>query len=259
MLVDDDEKPLDKRVGYGLKSQWKQWRDTTINVEYDLYDIDMFEVNFIEETLYQKKSWGRSSFVKAMIDLYADIELKDTLVMAVPKSEGDSYILHSIRVYECKPIRCPTCMVFGHFVDLCRKSPKVVHTSMNRVEAHANAYILKLSSPTNHKEAGGNVVKTTNSFELLNTLEVDPTAHERPSDPKDSTQSFGLGKSNVHVNEDSESDVEEIYDETAHFMETMDDDEYDPYNDVVYTTHSLFEEQKGFCDALDVKIRGRRK
>ncbi|GKC69779.1 hypothetical protein Tco_1115662, partial [Tanacetum coccineum] len=65
---------------------------------------------------------------------------------------------------------------------------------------------------------GGNMVKTTNSFELLNSLEVDPTAHEEPSDPKDSTQRVCLGKSNVQVNEASENDVEEVYDETMHFM-----------------------------------------
>ncbi|GKA21190.1 putative reverse transcriptase domain-containing protein [Tanacetum coccineum] len=65
---------------------------------------------------------------------------------------------------------------------------------------------------------GGNMVKTTNSFELLNSLEVDPMAHEEPLDPKDSTQRVALGNSNVHVNDDSESNVEEVYDKTAHFM-----------------------------------------
>ncbi|GKC69780.1 wall-associated receptor kinase 2-like protein, partial [Tanacetum coccineum] len=159
VLVDDDEKPREKLdypdnsnsddevepvqnetacflpskgVGYGPKSLWEQWRDTTLDDEYDLYEGKPFT---------KKKSWVRSSFAKAIIDLRADIELKDTLVVAVPKIEGDSYILHSVRVdYECNPISCPTCMVFGHFVDLCPKSPKVP--------------VSKMSSPTNHKEAG---------------------------------------------------------------------------------------------------------
>ena len=50
-----------------------------------------------------------------MIDLHADIELKDTLVVVVPKIEGNGYILHSIRVkYEWKLTRRSNCKLFGH-------------------------------------------------------------------------------------------------------------------------------------------------
>ncbi|GKD85300.1 hypothetical protein Tco_1356454, partial [Tanacetum coccineum] len=38
-------------------------------------------------TLMPMKSWGRSSFVRAVIDLRADVELNDTLVLVVPKLE----------------------------------------------------------------------------------------------------------------------------------------------------------------------------
>ena len=86
---------------------------------------------------------------------------------------------------------------------------------------------------------------------------------------------YDLRKSNVHVNEDSKSDMEEVYDESTHFMaskgmkersgignkslyeqwkETMSDDEYDPYDDDDYNTHGLFEEKEAFCDALDIKF-----
>ncbi|GJV86707.1 hypothetical protein Tco_1530645 [Tanacetum coccineum] len=41
---------------------------------------------------------------------------------------------------------------------------------------------------------------------------------KRNENPKDNTWRTGLGKSNIQVNEDSESEVEEVYDETAHFM-----------------------------------------
>nr|GFC62563.1 hypothetical protein [Tanacetum cinerariifolium] len=46
---------------------------------------------------------------RAMIDLRADVELKGTLVVAVPNIEGNGRILHSIRIeYEWKPTRCST-------------------------------------------------------------------------------------------------------------------------------------------------------
>ena len=57
-----------------------------------------------------------------MIDICADIELKDTLVVDVPKIESDGYILHTIHVeYEWKPSRCPTCKLFDHSLDQCPK------------------------------------------------------------------------------------------------------------------------------------------
>ncbi|GKD24841.1 hypothetical protein Tco_1231055, partial [Tanacetum coccineum] len=65
---------------------------------------------------------------------------------------------------------------------------------------------------------GGNMVTTTNSFDVLRSLEVDPATHNEPSNPKDNTRRTGLVMSNVQVNEDCASDVEEVNDETAHFM-----------------------------------------
>ena len=45
------------------------------------------------------ESWGRLSFTRAlMIDLHANVELKDTLVVVVPKIKGNGYIMHSIHV-----------------------------------------------------------------------------------------------------------------------------------------------------------------
>jgi hypothetical protein len=81
--------------------------------------------------------------------------------------------------------------------------------------------------------------------------------------------------SSVHVGDNSESDVENVNDKNGNFMaskhsksesgygnkslyegwkETLDNEDYDEYN-----THSISEEQEAFCDALDIKFRGRRK
>nr|GEU37801.1 hypothetical protein [Tanacetum cinerariifolium] len=56
----------------------------------DSYTFDMF-----------MQSWGRSSYVRAMIELRADVELKDNIV---------------------KPLRCEACKVFRHIHGECPKN-----------------------------------------------------------------------------------------------------------------------------------------
>ncbi|GJW03154.1 hypothetical protein Tco_1562010 [Tanacetum coccineum] len=61
------------------------------------------------------QSWGRSSFVRVMIELRADVELKDNIVVAMPKITREGHYTCNVRVeYEWKPPRCSSCKVFGH-------------------------------------------------------------------------------------------------------------------------------------------------
>ncbi|GJV54226.1 putative reverse transcriptase domain-containing protein [Tanacetum coccineum] len=51
------------------------------------------------------QSWGRSSYARAMIELQANVELKDTIVVAMPKIVGEGFYTCTIRVkYEWKPL-----------------------------------------------------------------------------------------------------------------------------------------------------------
>ncbi|GKC11877.1 hypothetical protein Tco_1008659 [Tanacetum coccineum] len=40
------------------------------------------------------ESWGRSSFARAMIELRADVELKDTIIVSVPKLVGEGFSMY---------------------------------------------------------------------------------------------------------------------------------------------------------------------
>nr|GEU73503.1 hypothetical protein [Tanacetum cinerariifolium] len=52
-------------------------------------------------------SWGMSSYARAMVELRADVELKNTLVVAILKFLGEGYTMSIIRVeYEWTPPRC---------------------------------------------------------------------------------------------------------------------------------------------------------
>ncbi|PWA64963.1 reverse transcriptase domain-containing protein [Artemisia annua] len=63
------------------------------------------------------QSWGRMDFACALIDIRADRELKDEMVMAIPNVEDDGEFLHTVRVdrvrIEREPPRCAVCMIFG--------------------------------------------------------------------------------------------------------------------------------------------------
>ncbi|GJW73642.1 alpha/beta hydrolases superfamily protein [Tanacetum coccineum] len=50
-------------------------------------------------------SWGRGSYARAIVELRADVELKDTIM------------------YDWTPLRCSSCKVFGHVLDECPKKP----------------------------------------------------------------------------------------------------------------------------------------
>ncbi|GJU81792.1 retrotransposon protein, putative, ty1-copia subclass [Tanacetum coccineum] len=69
------------------------------------------------------QSWGRSSYARAMIELRAEVELKDNIVAAMPKITREGYYTCNIRVeYEWKPHRCAGCKVFGHVHEECPKN-----------------------------------------------------------------------------------------------------------------------------------------
>nr|GEV78816.1 hypothetical protein [Tanacetum cinerariifolium] len=69
------------------------------------------------------QSWGRSSYARVMIELRADVELKDNIVVAMPKITKEGHYTCNVRVeYEWKPPRCSSCKVFGHIHEECSKN-----------------------------------------------------------------------------------------------------------------------------------------
>ncbi|XP_022007507.1 uncharacterized protein LOC110906721 [Helianthus annuus] len=68
-------------------------------------------------------SWGRSSFARALIEIDADQELKDHIVIAIPKLDEDGYITEKVKIeYEWQPQRCSICCIFGHNDQNCAKN-----------------------------------------------------------------------------------------------------------------------------------------
>ncbi|GKB10880.1 hypothetical protein Tco_0844803, partial [Tanacetum coccineum] len=58
-----------------------------------------------------------------MIELQADVELRDNIVVAMPKITREGHYTCNVHVeYEWKPPRCSSCKVFGHIHEECPKN-----------------------------------------------------------------------------------------------------------------------------------------
>ncbi|GKE14919.1 zinc knuckle CX2CX4HX4C containing protein [Tanacetum coccineum] len=71
-------------------------------------------------------SWGKSTYARALIEVSAEKELVESLVIAIPVDKENVITLATINIeYEWNPPRCSTCMIFDHHSDKCPKLPKV--------------------------------------------------------------------------------------------------------------------------------------
>ncbi|GKB44237.1 hypothetical protein Tco_0889179 [Tanacetum coccineum] len=184
------------------------------------------------------QSWDRSSYVRAMIKLLADGELKDTIVVAMPKVFGEGFNLCIIRVeYERKPPKQATIGVLvGQNVSF--KSTKQICIPFSN----------KNSASTNGKKKQAKVSREITLILDGKLKFVDDD--ENPLVP--------MG----NVDSDSESEVEVVFDEAANLMastsfkgrsdkgygtnslleqwrETKRDDDYDPYDKDLYESHDM--------------------
>nr|GEZ90172.1 hypothetical protein [Tanacetum cinerariifolium] len=89
-------------------------------------------VNLLKEDVGNVLIWVKlhgvpvmaSSYARAMIELRADVELKDTIVVTMPKLTREGFYTCIVRVeYEWKPPRCACCKIFGHIQEECPKNP----------------------------------------------------------------------------------------------------------------------------------------
>ncbi|GJV96870.1 hypothetical protein Tco_1548447 [Tanacetum coccineum] len=144
---------------------------------------------------------GHNIYVRAMIEIDAHKEMIDTMVVVVPKLNDIGYTCVTIRIkYEWKLSRCGTCAVFGHTLDRCTK---VVLIRTFVVNNNGNATVL------------------ANHFDVLNMVvnEEDVT----PSSVLGATfAKNGLSRGNNKASDlgadESDSEAEEVFNETTSFM-----------------------------------------
>ncbi|GJW40543.1 hypothetical protein Tco_0066388 [Tanacetum coccineum] len=172
-------------------------------------------------------SWGRSSYAIAIDELRADVELKDTIVVVVPKFNPRQAIRG-----------IPVGLMVGSKV--CFKPTKQVYQPVAKNNG--------ASANDKHKQARltRQEVSNSNLFDALNTVENDydlGTNGENlklaqkganfdvvSSSHRTSSEVFGweaAKKVDDPVNANSDSEVDEVFDETTYNEDPYDDDDFD--------------------------------
>ncbi|GJR78901.1 hypothetical protein Tco_0149686 [Tanacetum coccineum] len=110
----------------------------------------------------ERRCWGRSSYARAMIKLRANVELKDNIVVVMPKITREGYYTCNIRVeYEWKPPR------YSGWPDGVFKPTKQVYQPVSKKPtANTSGNKKKNMEPT--KE-----VSKSNPFDVLTSVEND--------------------------------------------------------------------------------------
>ncbi|GKB74125.1 RNA-directed DNA polymerase, eukaryota [Tanacetum coccineum] len=179
----------------------------------------------------------RSSYARAMIELRANVELKDTIVVAMPKLVEDGFYLCTIHVeYEWKPPKCSSCKIFGHVLDECLKnlSSDVAKNLKNPRQA------VRGTNGGNSKSVAKGSVNVTHGSSS-NTLIIDKI-NKLECQILDGKLMFMDDEWNPLVptgNVNKESEVEVVFDETANLMPST---SIKSGSDKGYGTNSLLEQ-----------------
>ncbi|GJY60549.1 cytokinin dehydrogenase 3-like protein [Tanacetum coccineum] len=217
---------------------------------------------------------GRSSYARVMVELRASVELKDNIVMAIPKITREGHYTCNVHVeYEWKPPRCSSCKVFGHIQEECIKNTGAGEKKTVKKPSQTSRSVLvgpkmgfkpqkeyrsvpkkpNASSSDNKKNKVEPTFEVSNSnpFDFLNSIDNDGefgtnwgTSNLVNNEATSSGSSFmninNDGECNTPISiVESDSEVEVVFDETANLrISTSGKDG----SDKGYGTNSLLEQ-----------------
>ncbi|GKA13827.1 reverse transcriptase domain-containing protein [Tanacetum coccineum] len=217
------------------------------------------------------QSWGRSSYARAMIEVRADVELKDTIVEECPKNPR----LGVLKILK-KPSQDPKGVLVSH------SNPfDVINSVDNDGELGANGGTSNLAS--NEANSSGSSFWNVETSSTSTTPIVDKIRKIKKliMDEKVTLvddDGIPLKKVDYLGDHDSEDEVESVYNDMARFMasekvgfgtksllkqwrdsyENSDYDE-DTYDDDMYEGQDIPDKIQDICDNLDIRVRGRKK
>ncbi|GJT56715.1 retrotransposon protein, putative, ty1-copia subclass [Tanacetum coccineum] len=228
------------------------------------------------------QSWGRSSYDRAMIELRADVKLKDNIVVAMPRVTGEGH-------YTCAGETKKTTSQAHKGIPV---GPKVGFKPSKEYRSVSKKHSTNSSSNKKQDVDSTNNVSDLNPFEVLNSVCEDGTSTtpimykigkfenliiDGQAILVDETVS-PLKKVEYQGDHDSEDEVASVDNDMARsmasemaefgthsFLEQWRDSygngDYDenPYDDDMYEGHDLTEEIQTICDKLDIRVRGRKK
>ncbi|GJX60011.1 zinc knuckle CX2CX4HX4C containing protein [Tanacetum coccineum] len=143
-------------------------------------------------------SWGRNSYARALIEVSAEKELMDSIVIAIPIDNGLGHTLETIEVeYEWKPLRCATCKTFDHQDDKCPK--RVIEVEKTSTDNQNDGFTMVTNKKKKGKSKDNSQPRQIEDQDDLITV---ATVGET---------STGIQYSTLHDNnDDTDSEVEEM-------------------------------------------------
>nr|GEW90896.1 RNA-directed DNA polymerase, eukaryota, reverse transcriptase zinc-binding domain protein [Tanacetum cinerariifolium] len=93
-------------------------------------------------------SWGKNGYARALIEVSADRDLMESIVIVIPLGKGKGHTLATIEIeYEWKPPICSICKILDHTNDKCPKHPKVLTTEVKDNDGFVEVTKKKKSKP----------------------------------------------------------------------------------------------------------------
>nr|GEU37869.1 hypothetical protein [Tanacetum cinerariifolium] len=223
------------------------------------------------------KLHGRSSYARVMIEFLADVELKDNIVVAMPRIKGEGHYLCNIRVeYEWKTPRCSSCKVFRHIHEKCLKNTSAGEKKIVKKPSQTSRGVPKAVEPTIE-------VSNSNPYDVLNLVDNDVefgtnggTTNLVNNGATSSGSSFmntdydGEFASNTHIGEKIDKIKRQIYEGKLRLLDNdgnplvptgivESESEVEVYDDDMYENHELSDHLQSICDDLDITVRSRKK
>ncbi|GKD18363.1 hypothetical protein Tco_1207521 [Tanacetum coccineum] len=233
------------------------------------------------------KSWGKSSYARAMIELRDDVELKDTIVVAMPKIVAEGFCSGEAKNLK-KPSQNPKGVLFGPKVGF-KPAKQVFRPDSKKPTANTSENKKKNMEPT--KE-----VSKSNPFDVLNSVKNDVdlctsvrTLNLASKEANSSGSSFWnvsssspsttpiVEKVDSSRDYDSEDEVASVENEIASFLAKKDgygtnslleqwkdpyknaNYDYEPYDDDMYEGQEVPKKFQSICSNLDIKVEGLKK
>nr|GEX27100.1 hypothetical protein [Tanacetum cinerariifolium] len=166
---------------------------------------------------------GRSSYAKVMIELRADVELKDNIVLVMPRIKGEGYYTCNIRNLK-KTSQTPKGISVGQNM---RFKPKQVFQLVSKMST-ANTSGKKMNNSESTKE-----VSKSNPFEVLTSFDNDMDLGKLRFMDNDGNLLVSTGIV------ESDSEVEVVFDETVKLKSSTSGKDR---SDKGYDTNSLLEQ-----------------
>ncbi|GJZ11310.1 RNA-directed DNA polymerase, eukaryota, reverse transcriptase zinc-binding domain protein [Tanacetum coccineum] len=270
-------------------SPWFIWNNLLILKKWHP-DENLLKKDVSIILVWVKLYGDRSSYARVMIELRADVELKDNIVVAMPKITREGHYTCNVRVeYEWKPPRCSHCKVFGNIHEECLKNtgasenktvkkpsqtsrgfpvgPKIgfkPHKEYRHVPKKSTA-----SSSGNNKKGEEPIIEVSNSnpFDVLNSVDNDVelgTNGGTTNLVNNGATSSGSSFMNV---DNSSSGTTPIIEKIRKGFDTQSlleqwrdsygngDYDDDPYDDDMYEGQDLSHELQAIRDNLDIRVR----